>query len=72
MCVTAERNQSGFNTFSLNVAGAAAPASMSVLQIGFQGAKEPLDGQRLEVYPGINVSKSLCDTQESTLFIRAS
>lgn len=41
------------------------------LPTGIQGAKEPLDGQRLEVYPGINVSKSVCDTQESTLFIRS-
>lgn len=39
---------------------------MSAPQIGFQGAKEPLDGQRLEVYPGINVS----EIQESALFIR--
>lgn len=29
------------------------------LPTGIQGAKEPLDGQGLEVYPGINVSKSL-------------
>lgn len=29
------------------------------LPTGIQGAKEPLDGQRLEVYPAINVSKSL-------------
>lgn len=41
------------------------------LPTGIQGAKEPLDGQRLEVYPGINVSQSVCDTQESSLFIRA-
>lgn len=42
------------------------PPSVSVPQIGFQGAKEPLDGHRLEVYPGINVS----EIQDSALFIR--
>lgn len=29
------------------------------LPTGIQGAKGPLDGQRLDVYPGLNVSKSL-------------
>ena len=54
--------------FSPNVAAAAEPLSCFArldvsatnwLPTGIQGAKEPLDGQRLEVYPGINVSKSL-------------
>lgn len=29
------------------------------LPTGIQGAKEPLDGQRLEVYPAINASEIL-------------
>lgn len=33
-------------------------SSTNWLPTGIRGAKEPLDGQRLEVYPGINVSKS--------------
>lgn len=61
--------------FSPNVAAAAEPlhrfnvSATNWLPTGIQGAKEPLDGQRLEVYPAINASEIL--TLQWALFIRS-